>query len=395
MGGCGSAMCLLFSLLLFSRNRSNSNLSKVAAIPMLFNINELIIFGLPVVFNRHLFVPFIAMPLLGGYLATGSIAGSILQLFNLTLGIFVYKPFILMYEREKLENATAHMYSLIDVLKKSEETNVPASLLKIQGLAGLFAKMLASDLKYALERKELTLHYQPQYKNDGNCIGSEALLRWEHRIFGMIYPPLIIQLAEERDILSGLERFILEKAVHDTSILRHSLGLKLKTCVNITASTFYKNSFEQFLQQILDSGMIEKGDIWLELTEQKTILSGKAAAQKSKRIRAMGFPLVIGDFSMGHTSIKYLQNNEFDMVKPDGSLVRQMGENPRCMEIITSIVSLSRALNFTVLEEYVETEEQRAMLENPGCIHYQGYLYSPAVTFGEFLKKMRNTQWKK
>jgi EAL domain-containing protein (putative c-di-GMP-specific phosphodiesterase class I) len=104
----------------------------------------------------------------------------------------------------------------------------------------------------------------------------------------------------------------------------------------------------------------------------------------------MGYPLVIDDFAMGYTSIKYLQGNEFDMVKLDGSLVREM-DNPRNNEIITSIVSLAKALGFTVLGEYVETREQQIQLEKLGCTRYQGYLYSPAVPFEDFLKKMKET----
>ena len=91
---------------------------------------------------------------------------------------------------------------------------------------------------------------------------------------------------------------------------------------------------------------------------------------------------------MGHTSIRYLQSNEFDMVKLDGSFVRGMNDNPRSCEIVTSIVSLSRALNFTVMGEYVETKEQQELLEKLGCTHYQGYLYSPAVPFDDFLQKI-------
>jgi EAL domain-containing protein (putative c-di-GMP-specific phosphodiesterase class I) len=103
----------------------------------------------------------------------------------------------------------------------------------------------------------------------------------------------------------------------------------------------------------------------------------------------MGFPLVIEDFSMGHTSLKYLQRNEFDMVKLDGSLVREINGNSRCNDIVGSIVSLSGTLNFIVMGECVETKEEQLSLEQLGCVHYQGYLYSPAVPFEEFLELLR------
>ena len=417
MGGCGSAMCLLLSLFLFSRNSGSRTLSRIAAIPMLFNINELMIFGLPVVFNRYLFLPFMLTPLLmtltsyaaiawglvpvpchqvqwttpillGGYVATGSVAGSLLQLFNLVLGVFAYMPFIRLHDGEKLRNAGENLQGLVALLKRSEEKRVPVNLMELDGHSGLCVKMLASDLKKAVENGELTLHYQPQFDNGGRCIGSEALLRWNHPTFGMIYPPLVIRLAEDIGILYELEKYILATAAGNAARLRQIVGKRIKTCVNITAAAFYEPSFEAFLQGLLDSGAVEPGDLWLELTEQKALLFDHQTEEKSRRVRAMGFPLVIDDFSMGHTSIRYLQSNEFDMVKLDGSFVRGMNDNPRSCEIVTSIVSLSRALNFTVMGEHVETKEQQELLEKLGCTHYQGYLYSPAIPFDDFLQKI-------
>ncbi|QTX31797.1 PTS transporter subunit EIIC [Aminithiophilus ramosus] len=218
MGGCGSSLCLLLALILFSRDRGDRALSKIAFVPMLFNVNELMLFGLPVVYNLHLLVPFIVVPLLttllsygamalgfvplpsravpwttpvflGGYLATGSLRGSLLQGFNLVLGLFVYRPFIVLYEEQKLRHASADLNRLVGLLERSEETLVPVRLMASGGALGLVAKRLASDLNRALERHELALHYQPQYDDRGRCVGSEALLRWNHGFFGKIYPP--------------------------------------------------------------------------------------------------------------------------------------------------------------------------------------------------------------
>lgn len=418
MGGCGSTLCLLAALLLFGRDRGNRTLSRIAVVPMLFNINELMVFGFPIVYNVYLFLPFILTPLLvflisygamalgvvplpirevgwttpiliGGYLATDSPMGSVLQLVNLALGILVYKPFIRFCETGKTKNADADMKNLVGVLKKSEETRVPVDLIHIEGHLGLFAKLLATDLKHAMKHGALMLHYQPQYDNRGECVGSEALLRWNHETFGMVYPPLIIHLAEETGTLYELERYVLGMAARNAGVLRGVCGRQLKTCVNITATTFCEETFEQFLRELFEKEEIKPGDLWLELTEQKAFVFDHATEQKSRRIRAMGFPLVIDDFSMGHTSLKYLQRNEFDMVKLDGSLVREINGNSRCNDIVGSIVSLSGALNFIVMGECVETKEEQLSLEQLGCVHYQGYLYSPAVPFEEFLELLR------
>ena len=98
-----------------------------------------------------------------------------------------------------------------------------------------------------------------------------------------------------------------------------------------------------------------------------------------KKIRAFGYTFALDDFSMGHTSLQYLQHNQFDIVKLDGNLVKSLLDNGRTKEIINSIVYLSKSLDFKVLAEFVETAEQRDALEQIGCLLYQGYLFSPAV----------------
>ena len=101
--------------------------------------------------------------------------------------------------------------------------------------------------------------------------------------------------------------------------------------------------------------------------------------QHISRLKAAGILAAVDDFSMGRTSLKYLQHNSFYAVKLDGSLVRGIVGNKRNQEIVSSIIALGRNLDFEVMAEYVETEEIRSLLESMGCCQYQGYLYSPAV----------------
>lgn len=417
MGGSGSTLGLLLAIFLFSRTRSSRGLGVVALLPMLFNINELLVFGLPIVFNVHLLIPFLVVPLaitlttwaamrlglvppalhdvawttpilLGGYAATHSVAGSLLQVFNLGLGMLLYRPFLLRYDRSKMREAAWRMRALTDCLLERQEQGVTVDLLGIQGSLGTLAKMLAGDLRSALRHGGLELYHQPQYDNHNQCIGSEALLRWKHPTFGFVAPPLIVRLAEESGLLDELERWVVTEAGRHAAALREQ-GLPFQTCVNVTVPTLYSEGFPPFLQAQLDGGTFRAGDIRLEVTEQTSLLFTEDSAGRLKQYRAMGLSLVIDDFSMGHTSLKYLQDNEFDMVKLDGSLVRDL-DNSRCREIIASIVSLAGALHFDVLAEFVETEEQRRTLESIGVKLYQGYLYSPAVPFAEFISGAGN-----
>ena len=123
----------------------------------------------------------------------------------------------------------------------------------------------------------------------------------------------------------------------------------------------------------------------MELTEQTALSGTKAMMDLLFGLRKFGAKLILDDFGMVHSSMLYLQNNEFDIVKLDGSLVRELLTNARCTQIISSIVYLSNSLGFSMIAEFVETETQRDKLLEIGCTIYQGYLYSPALPFAEFL----------
>ena len=411
LGGSGSTLALLLAVLAFSRHRGSRRLMAVALGPMLFNINELVIFGLPVAFNGYLLIPFLAAPLLctlttyfamsvglvppagdavawttpvllGGYAATGSVAGSLLKAFNLLVGVAVYRPFVRLLDREKDRQAARGMRALVKLLAERQERGLPPDLMRAEGPPGVLARMLAADLGHALNRGELELHHQAQFDSAGSCVGSEALLRWPHPVFGFVAPPLVVQLAEESKRLGELERWVFTEAGRHAAALRER-GLPSKTCVNLTPSTLYDAAFLDHLRSKIAEGALRPEDLLIEITEQTSLLFTGESSALLKSYRALGFRLVIDDFSMGHTSLKYLQDNEFDMVKLDGALVRDL-TNPRSREIIVSIVSLAEALRFAVLAEYVETEDVRRRLENIGVTLYQGYLYSPALPFERF-----------
>lgn len=418
MGGCGTSLCLLMAIVFFSKRKRNKEVAKLSAFPMLFNINELMIFGLPVAFNYLLFLPFMLTPmvclftsyaamkmgmvpiptaqvewttpvLLGGYLATGSIRGSLLQLVNLVVGIFIYKPFIAAYDKELLVTGNKSFESLLTIFKNNEKNNMPIVLTEMSDSIGAIAKMLTLNLKKAISKKKIDMHYQPQHDYKGNCIGAEALLRWKHPVFGMIYPPLVIKLADEGGLLEQLEECIFETVVQHMEQINLATGKKYTICVNVSAQTIQKPSFISFLRQFTRDHSIKKGQICIEITEQETLMLNENLHKILIEIHEMGYLLAIDDFAMGSTSIKYLQNNQFDLVKLDGNLVKDIDVNIRSRNIVSSIVYLAESLGFSVLAEYVETKEDQLILERIGCLKYQGYLYSPAVPVGNFIDYLK------
>ena len=416
MGGCGTALCLLLAILLFSRRRSSRTIAKFAAFPMLFNINEIMVFGLPIIYNATLLIPFVLTPvacfllstaamklglvpltcarvewttpiLIGGYVSTGSAAGAVLQLVELAAGTLIYMPFVRRYDRKKERQAAENLHSLVAVCQRAEEENRSVRLTELEGTPGDIARQLVNDLRGALAKKKLHLVFQPQYDHDAGLFGAEALLRWEHPVFGYVYPPLIIRLAHEGGMLTELERFVFLSA---RSAADEMPALELS--VNATTLSLRDDRFIDFLTGAFPGAQAGRTHICIEVTEQSALSSDDAMLERLKRLKSCGFALAIDDFSMGHTSLKYLQDGDFDLVKLDGALTRRLCSDANTKNIVSSIVYLAKTTGFSVLAEFVETAEQRETLAALGCREYQGYFYSPALPLQDFLTLLRNEQ---
>ncbi len=407
MGGCGATICLLITIMLFSGNRARKRLGLGAAFPMIFNINEIMVFGLPIILNPVMFVPFILVPLLcytvaylalfaglvplitsdvawttpvllGGYYATGSIAGSLLQLVNITLGVAVYLPFVRILDRHT-EARVRHEYDAFVKYFKAHEQNLGAiRLTELNNVYGDLAKEFCAELQGRIG-SSIAMGYQPQYNYDGKCVGVEALLRWRHPVLGIIYPPLVIRLAEEGGFLPELEEAVLCRILEERPAVLERFGRDVKISFNITGTTVVRQRFLQFCARMNEKYGFRGKNLCLEVTEQAALNFGEETVTALRTLHDMGLLLAVDDFSMGQTSIHYLKDNVFDLIKLDGSLIKGLYDYRNNREIISSIVSLATNLGLTVLAEYVETEDQREILHGLGCDLYQGYLYSPAV----------------
>ncbi len=422
MGGTGCVIGLLISLMIFGKRSSSRKLLNMAVLPGLFNISELMVLGYPVILNPLLMIPFILSPILcysnaylltrmgvigqvtstvtwttpalmSGYIATGSVGVVLVQLLNILISVACYSPFVILYEKKSLDASSDAMNELVGIMKKAEKNAEEVMLTECEGNAGRLAKLLAADLDVSLSASKpdmddmkdgsilspLLIRYQPQFDNKGHCIGAEALLRWNHERYGIIYPPLVVRLAKESGSLYSLETYIIEKSVRDSAIFREVFGDSFKLSVNVTVTTLYDKRFIDFIRSLAGRYSLKPGNICIEITEETELVTSEETGNLIKEIRSYGYSFALDDFSMGHTSLQYLQHNQFDIVKLDGNLTKSLLGNDRTKEIINSIVYLSQSLDFKVLAEYVETIEQKDTLEKIGCLLYQGYLYSPAV----------------
>lgn len=424
-GGCGTLLCLLVAIFLCSKRKSVRSLAKMAVAPALFNINELLLFGIPVVLNPIYFVPFLCTPLLltavsygavalglvpcpihtvewttpiflSGYAATGSFAGSLLQLFNLALGVLIYIPFLRFSQSHQQERMNRHIDKLTEVVMQCEEIGVSPVLLGRSDKLSAIARTLAGDILHAMKKGTVELYYQPQVQADGMVTGAEALLRYRHGVSGRyLYPPLVIALAQEAGYSQELGRYLLEQACKDMEKLERESALPVQISVNVTSSQLDQADFVDVLRGLLEHYAVTPQNLGLEVTEQTALSSSRLMRERIEAIHGLGVQILMDDFGMGHTSLLYLQDKQFDVVKLDGSLVKGLLKNERCGDIISSIVYLSESLGFSIVAEYVETPEQRDKLRELGCLNYQGYLYSPAIPFDQFVVYLKENRKEK
>ncbi|HDF2667565.1 diguanylate phosphodiesterase [Clostridioides difficile] len=415
LGGCGSLLCLVIAIFLSEKRTNVRKLAKIASIPALFNINEMLVFGIPIVFNYIMFVPFVITPIiltitsyvamstgivpctvsavewtspifLSGYMSTGSIRGSLLQVFNLCVGVMIYIPFIKMSQNRYTYMFKNNIENLTNLLKRYELTGEQPNILNHNGKIGSISKMLASDLKFAMKRGEIELFYQPQVNYNGDVVGAEGLLRWKHPIGGFIYPPLVIILAKEEGFLDELGEYIINKACIDLKKSEKLLTNPVKFSVNISPDQLDDPKLLEQIKNIISSNDINPNMLGIEITEQIALSGSQIIIERINAIHNLGIKLIMDDFGMGHSSLIYLQNNNFDIVKLDGSLVKEILTNKRSSEIIMTIVNLSKNLDFDIVVEYVENVDQRDKLYELGCEIYQGYYYSKAIPFEEFVE---------
>lgn len=413
IGGSGTTISLLIALLIGTKQKSHKKLFNFSIIPSLFNINEVVIFGLPIVFNPILIIPFILTPLVllyfdafvmyigmvpyachqigwttpvffSGYFSTGSIRGAILQAVNILIGIGIYLPFVRWSERYTAKVLKNNIESLKNEVIECEKSGIPIDL-NYEKNVGRYnvIKMLEKDLSYAVLNDEIDLHYQPQIRSDDSLYGVEALLRWNHPAVGYIYPPLVIALAEHVNLLDKLGLMIIEKAAKTLEDISEHLDEPIHLSVNISPAQFDNPKFKEEVEKILKNYDFGNCIFCFEVTEQIALSLTGRAAEQMQQLRTMGIPFHMDDFGMGHSSMVYLQENEFAVVKLDGNLVRDIETNTRSLDIIHGIQEMSGPLNYITIAEFVETKEQVDLLRELGCNIFQGWYYSKAIPLDE------------
>ena len=249
--------------------------------------------------------------------------------------------------------------------------------------AGIDRLTLETDLRRAIERDELVLHYQPQVDtNTGGVVGAEALIRWQHPEQGLVPPFRFIPMAEEMGLIGDIGDWALRTACLELKRLQ-SIGLRLpKVAVNVSAMQFTP-SFNRKVKEIMEQTGVDPSMIELELTEGVVMGDTNASVQALGELKEMGVSLSIDDFGTGYSSLSYLSRFPLDELKIDRSFVIAAENSEQDASLVVAIIAMAKELGLKVVAEGVETPAQYHFITGKGGHVIQGYLFSKPVPAGE------------
>jgi diguanylate cyclase (GGDEF)-like protein len=249
---------------------------------------------------------------------------------------------------------------------------------------------LIRDLRYAVERNQLEIYYQPQIRlTDNQLIGMEALLRWHHDKKGFISPGRFIPLAEESRLIIPIGLWVLENACRQ-NIEWQKAGLPhMKMSVNLSSVQFSEPDIIKTIAEVIEKNVVDPKYLELEITESVAMEGAGNTIATLEALHGLGLSLSIDDFGTGYSSLSYLKKFPVSKVKIDQSFVREMESNSEDAALCNAVIQLGHGLNLQVIAEGVESEGQRKMLVDLDCDQIQGYLYSrplPAADFEQFVR---------
>lgn len=417
LGGSGATLGLVIALLWVARDGPQRRIAQVSLVPTVFNVNELLLFGLPVVLRPHYLLPFILLPvglalvgwwllqagvlpqqattlhwttpaLLSGWLLTGSWRGVAWQLVVICLSTLCYLPAVRRTEAERRLRQQ-------DVLKQAGQAIIGARqqhrpALARRDQAGEVARGLLADLKAAIGTDAIHLVYQSKHRADGRAIGAEALVRWTHPRYEAVRADVIVTLAEDGGLAEELGQWVIEQAC--ASKARWNLaGLRATTlAVNVSPLQLDRIGFANEVLGRLQAHGLHGNEIELEITESHALPLGPVLEENMAVLTRHGVRLAMDDFGMGHSSLRHLRHFHVDAIKIDGSLSREVPASEAACDIVRSIAALGRSQRIDVVAEFVETATQRDALAALGCTLFQGYLHNPPLPEALCIESLRH-----
>ncbi len=244
---------------------------------------------------------------------------------------------------------------------------------------------LERELRKAIARDQLRLHYQIQLDAQQVPIGAEALIRWHHPERGLILPGQFIPFAEESSLILSLGAWVLEAACQQLANWQLDEHLRhLQLSINVSAQQFKTPDFLDTVKRTVRAYAIDSTRLKLELTESVILQDVEQVIAKMSALRALGIGLSLDDFGTGYSSLSYLKRLPINQLKIDQSFVRDIASDPNDAILVKTIIDLAGNFALEVIAEGVETAQQLAFLQANGCTTYQGYLFGKPQPIEQF-----------
>lgn len=410
IGGSGATLSLIMAILLFSTEKTIRVIA-LASIPIaLFNVNEILLFGLPIIFNPRLLLPFLIAPivnvlvgltvinygivdapsfpvpfnspiLINAWLATGGDFNAvILQLFNVAVGLLIYYPGVRSIDKF-YSNRTIVISSLDSTYQRLQES---AEVLSDDTIAmSQIKSRYISDVEQQLvniSSNEFCLEYQPQIASDtGKVIGCEALIRAVDANGNKCAPGSFLPWLEKAGLMKDLDLWVFKQCVKDVKIWQE-LGVDIPISINLCATTIVDLDYMQQIEHIIEP-IADK--VHIEITEESLLEDQQALKLAIDRLHNMKAEIYIDDFGTGYSSFSYLNLYNIDAIKIDRSFVLALTKD-KGKKIFSSLFSIAAQLDLKVVVEGVENAEQLSCVPTLETVSIQGWYYSKSLSTDEF-----------
>lgn len=248
---------------------------------------------------------------------------------------------------------------------------------------------LTTEMKQAIKNNEFLLHFQPKIDLLSlRTVGAEALIRWQHPIFGLQMPGLFISHAEEVGLIGEIDEWSLKMAAQFCKKVNWQREHPVTISCNISGQEIMEPGKLDRIMWMCDQEEVDPRLLILELTETVMVTSGSAAMVRLKEIRKRGFGLAIDDFGTGYSNLRYIEDMPFSEIKIDRSFVTDLDRSPTKQIIVEALVKLGQQSGIDIVAEGIETERELATLKELGCPYGQGYLFGRPAIADELLARL-------
>lgn len=421
LGGEGALLGLVMAYWLIRVRTDYDKTIQLATVPVFFNINKLLIYGLPILANPIFIIPFLISPVIftfisyfafysnivppvyrtvswytpifiSGYQSTGSIMGALLQLVNLSIGIMIYAPFLVLSRKIRDHEYNQGRKELIEF--SINRYIVEENYLNVRtDVVGSAARILSADLRVALRVGQLYLVYQPKINFiERKIAGVEALIRWEHPVYGFIPPPVIVSMAQESDLINELSRWVIIESLSQVARWEKQ-GLKhVHVSVNLSAYEVNSPYLADFILDTLKFYNVDPRQLEVEIVETIELSVNDVVQKQLFKLVEQGVRLAIDDFGVGHGSAIYLKKFDISTLKVDKAISEDAHKDTRVAAIFNGVMRICIDLNVNMVIEHVETEEQLEYLVKRGGNIFQGYFFSKPLIADALFKYMKKIE---